>query len=508
MNRSFRPLTTRVLAGVALIDAILVVLFALLAIRSWIPIDSRGVAVSFRENSLVLGLVAALTGLAVGRLFLPTSVVLGRSSARSSKELSRGLIAPVCLAHLTGYAAGMAVALALVGFDRAGEVALPVLAVCLGLLALSVWGFLIGSTVKRSLSIVATVVVVIALVYTPLIVNSYIVGNSGESALSLGMVWAVNEPSADLTFHAPTEIARALYFLMIALAGVLVYSVLSRVPRSADERPRGGAVAAVGVVVAVICGVGVAVTPQPFVRDGRPIPCESSGPLEVCEYEVYGELVPAILTVGRQFSDVLPGVPIAARPATEPDESAVPIPHPRGSERDWTRALARSYADHLSGVQVCLTKRDSGGTVSEASLNRSFDLSNELARRAGAEEPWPGPQDAGFADRLASMSDEELSRWYLDSAEEIGDCALAEQVGRSWVMSSPGSAAGSRGRCAPSSSPHPWRSTPAGASSFNSRRTGLRAGGSSSSPSCPTVSWRWRVVPPSDGSSGSPRGAW
>lgn len=425
MSRSFRPQRTWFLVGIFIVNALLVLLLTTEPIRSWIPTDSRGIVVSFRENSFVLGLIGAFTGFSVGRLFLPDSVVLGRSSARHPKAVGRVLIAPACAAQVSGYLTGILGALAMVGLERGSEVVLPILAVCLGLLGLTVWGFLIGSTLRSNVGIFAVVIIVLILVYAPLVVNSYVLPDSSVSARALGMVWAINEPSADLTFSYLAEMTRALFYLMILIVGLFLFVVLFRAKGARRSGIEYSAAAMMAAAIVTISGIGVLIVPQPFVKDGSAIPCESSGKVEVCQYPVYQPLVPTVASIGHQFSEVIPGI-ISAMPVTEYDESAVPIPRPYGSEQAWTRATSQSFADFLSGVTVCFNKRDSGVEVSEESLLRSFDLSEELIRRTGLEGEGQSRHDSDFSKYLSSMSAQEFSRWFDENANNIRACAISE----------------------------------------------------------------------------------
>ena len=422
MEGRFRPLRTWFPCGIVLVNALLVFLLTTEPIRSWIPTDSRGIVVSFRENSFLLGLVGAFTGFSVGRLFLPDSVVLGRSSTRHPRVLGRVLIVPVCAAQISGYLTGILGALAMVRFDRGGEVVVPFLAVCLGLLSLTAWGFLIGSTLHSNIGTFAVVMTVVLFVYSPLVVNSYFLPGTRVSARALGMVWAINEPSADLTFSYTGEIARVLFYLMILAVGALLF-VWSFRAKSSSRIERSVAVPMIAAIV-TISGVGALFTPPQFAKDDSTIPCETSGNVKVCQYAAYQRLVPKVTSIGQRFSQVVPGA-ISAKPVTEYDESAVPIPHPHGTEEEWTRATSQSFADFLSGATVCINNRAGGAEVPEEALLRAFDLSAELMRRTGAEGEGQGSPDSAFSQQLRGMSSQEFSDWFDENASDIRTCAIA-----------------------------------------------------------------------------------
>ncbi|WP_341741032.1 hypothetical protein QEV69_05110 [Trueperella pyogenes] len=426
MRRSFHPHSLWILIAVFIANALLTWILATIPNRSWIPIDSRGIIVSFRENTFILGLVGAAIGFSMGRYFLPTSVVLGPSRARSAKEIARGLIAPILASQIAGYLVGVLAALASVGFNRAHEGVLPLVAIFLGLTALTVWGFLIGSTLQHIWGFLALFFVIVVFAYAPLAANSYFIPNSVFPARPLGMVWAISEPSADLAFNPSTELARSLFYLMILTIGLLLFTIFSRVTRSGHSRAKFSLITTMTLVVVSVSSIAVLLIPEPFKKDGFPLSCESSGNLEICQYQVYKPLIPRISEIGEHFSAIVPTESILAVPATEEPQSAVPIPHPRRSEHEWEQAIAQSFADYLAGARICLGLRDNGTLASEEALQKSFDLSKELLRRAGLHGTLSTPQMSAFGQRLNKLTPEEFSQWFADNMDAIRKCTITQ----------------------------------------------------------------------------------
>lgn len=255
-------------------------------------------------------------------------------------------------------------------FNRAHEGVLPLVAIFLGLTALTVWGFLIGSTLQHIWGFLALFFVIVVFAYAPLAANSYFIPNSVFPARPLGMVWAISEPSADLAFNPSTELARSLFYLMILTIGLLLFTIFSRVTRSGHSRAKFSLITTMTLVVVSVSSIAVLLIPEPFKKDGFPLSCESSGNLEICQYQVYKPLIPRISEIGEHFSAIVPTESILAVPATEEPQSAVPIPHPRRSEHEWEQAIAQSFADYLAGARICLGLRDNGTLASEEALQR------------------------------------------------------------------------------------------------------------------------------------------
>ncbi|QOR47375.1 hypothetical protein INS90_08980 [Trueperella pecoris] len=426
MHRSFRPHNPWALIGIFLAHALITWFLATAPTRSWIPVDSRGIVVSLRENTFIIGLVGATIGFSLGRYFLPTSVILGRSKARSAKEIAHGLIVPVLTSQIAGYLIGALAALASVNYHRATEGVLPLIAIFLGLASLTTWGFLVGSTLRHIWGALALVAITLSFVYAPLIANSYIIPNSTFPARPLGMVWAINEPSADLTFNTWAEVARSLFYLMMLAIGVLLFSVFSRKASVERSVSKLSLVTTMTLAVVSISSIAVVLVPEPFKKDGVPLFCQHSENLNICQYQIYKPLIPKIFAIGEKFSAVAPEETILAVPATERHPSAVPIPQPRRSEQGWERAIAQSYADYLAGVTSCFSLRENGQLASEDSLHKSLDLSKELLRRAKLEGLLPASQTSTFAQNLSKLPPAEFSQWFFDNADAIKACAITE----------------------------------------------------------------------------------
>lgn len=426
MHRSFRPHNPWALIGIFLAHALITWFLATAPTRSWIPVDSRGIVVSLRENTFIIGLVGATIGFSLGRYFLPTSVILGRSKARSAKEIAHGLIVPVLTSQIAGYLIGALAALASVNYNRATEGILPLIAIFLGLASLTAWGFLVGSTLRHIWGALALVAITLSFVYAPLIANSYLIPNSAFAARPLGMVWAISEPSADLTFNEWAEAARSLFYFMILTIGFLLFVMFSQTASSERSTSKFSLVSTITLAVISISSIAIVLVPEPFKKDGVPLSCQHSGNLNICQYQVYKPLIPKISAIGEAFSAVIPQETILAVPATERHPSAAPIPHPHRSGQEWERVTAQSYADYLAGVTNCLNLHENGQLASEDSLHKGFDLSKELLRRANLEGSLPDSPTSTFGEKLSKLPPTEFSQWFFDNADAIKACAITE----------------------------------------------------------------------------------
>lgn len=423
-NQVVAPYSFAHLASVAIIHAVVVFFLAAEPVWSWIPADGRAVAVSFRENSFILGAIGVVLGFSIGRIFQPNSVVFGRSSVVSTLQAGRTLLLPTIVSQLLGCSIGLVGAFTLVDFARYGEAILAILGTTAGIVALTIWGFTIGAFVHGNLGLSIALASVLFLSFTPMIVNSYFISETTMPALALGMIWGIPEPRADLTFSYATEILRIILYVAFALTVLGVGGYLIEKSRYHLKTIAPKLAVSLGSIALVFVGLSVMVTPQLFVRDGVPLSCRTDRSVTVCQHQVYEHLIPTIMHSAQSFSDVIPGFSVTAVPVTEVGSGDVYFSLPHGEKFQWERDVNQKIADYLSGVTQCTHQVTQGASQANVSLPQALELSEILLDRADLEGTNSVANLSDWAQDVRAMADADFAHWYQENSAAIRACDL------------------------------------------------------------------------------------